>query len=140
MKANITYPRQASIAGRHLFRFLLAEKLKHRDADESHGSYRLSGYVDHLQQKHGWTFERLVGKDDFYDSIGRIAIYTGYWLPYCLIQRAGAEGQEYARKVLGWETQKIAERVAATTPNAALYPKQTALGNITQDRSLRKNG
>ncbi len=139
MKANITYPRQASIAGRHLARFLVGEKLKHRDADKSSGSYRLSGYVHYLEQKHGWTIERCVVTDDSYDPIGRKAIYTEYWLPYFLIQRAGAEGQEYARNVLDRETQKIAERVAATTLNAALYPKQTVLGNITQDRTLREN-
>lgn len=119
MKSNITYPRKTSNTARFLARFLLGERLRHRQADNVVGSYRLAGYVGYLTKKHGWNFDRHDIKDDSLDPIGRSSDYTEYWLPIELINWAGIEGQDYARKVLSWEAERIAERVETTTPSKA---------------------
>lgn len=138
---NLTYPRFGTNSSRYLSRFLLGEKLKHRDADKVAGSYRLSGYTHYLKSKHGWPIASRELTDDTLDPIGRTALFTEYWLDRSTIQRAGDDGQEYAERVLGWETERIASRVAATTPNAEIDETfQSTINSepTTQDAECRQ--
>lgn len=125
MTPNISYPRLDSISGRYLGRFLQGETLKHREADQATGSYRLASYVCYLQKKHGWIIERRDVCEETHDPTGRDANYREYWLPNWLIDRVGTTGQEYIEKVFEMESRKIAARLAATTPTASAKPSRT---------------
>ena len=125
-----TYPRQGTNTSRFLARLLTGEPMKHRDADSATGSYRLAVYVHYLKTKHHWPISSREFTDDTLDPIGRQAIYKEYWLDIHTINRAGEEGQQYAEQILGWELEKIATRVAATTPDAEIdRSSQTTIDN-----------
>ncbi len=134
MKRNISYPRKSTISGRYLARFLLSEKLKHRNADCMSGSYRLAGHVNYLERQHNWKFLRDELTEDSADPTGRKATYTEYQLPPDLIEWAGSEGQEYAIQVLNLESEKIAEREAATSPTAEIESNQQS--NLVDKSSM----
>lgn len=133
MKLDISYPRKSTISGRYLVRFLLGETLKHRIADGMSGSYRLAGHVGYLEHKHSWKFLRNEVTEESADPTGRKATYTEYQLPTTLIEWAGGEGQVYAAEVLNWESEKIAEREAVTSPTAEIESNQQS--NLTDKSS-----
>ena len=128
---NIKYPRYTShgkrrqITARCLARLLRGEKLTHRDIDHASGSYRLAQPVFYLGKKLGWPIQRREIVADSNDPIGSDAEYMEYWLSEDAIAWAGEEGQQFANQVLGWEAERIANRVATTTRRENASPVST---------------
>lgn len=120
MKANISYPRKNSLAGRCLARFINGEILEHRDADSVTGSYRLAAVVHYLESVHHWSIFRYEQAEPTPDPIGRSAVYMRYMLAEGLIEWAGDDGQQWASDVLNLEAKRIAEREAATSQSAEI--------------------
>jgi hypothetical protein len=125
MKTSFTYPREHSITARILARMLLGEELTHRETDKAAGTYRLAGYVGYIKSKHKWPHESEQFIDDSLDPVGRKAPYTKYWLSIETIRWAGQQGKDFANRVLGREAKQIAQRAAATAPNAGASSKRT---------------
>lgn len=140
MTANISYPKPGYLSARYLARFLQGETLKHREADQATGSYRLAAHVHYLQEKHGWHIERREVTAETKDPTGRAAKYMEYWLPGWLIKWAGTEGQEYVEKVLELEAKRIAARLAATNPTADGNPEGTDRNQPSTDDSPSNGG
>ncbi len=120
MKANISYPRKNSLAGRYLARFINGEILDHRDADSITGSYRLAAVVHYLESAHHWSIFRYEQIEPTPDPIGRSAVFMRYMLTEEMIAWAGEFGQEWARDVLNMESKRIADREAATSQSAEI--------------------
>ena len=120
-----SYPRPRGISARCLARLLKGETLKHREADDVTGSYRLAAFICYLEQKHGWEIQRREVNENTKDPTGRTAKYMEYWLQEHFIKWAGKEGQEYVEKVFEIENKRIAERLAATSPTANDNPVKT---------------
>ncbi len=73
-----TFPRTHTLTARALMRLLKGEKFTHRDFQNQTASYRLSGYIEHLRNHHGWIIETTEESAPTSDKVKRIAIYARY--------------------------------------------------------------
>ena len=73
-----TFPRTHTLTARALMRLLKGEKFTHRDFQNQTASYRLSGYIEHLRNRHGWIIESKEETAPTSDKVKRIAIYARY--------------------------------------------------------------
>lgn len=135
MKANISYPRKNSLAGRTLARLILGEILDHRHADFISGSYRLAAHIWYLEFKHHWSIFRYEQPEPTPDPIGRSAVFMCYMLTEEVIEWAGDDGQQWASDVLNLEAKRIAEREAATSQSAEI--KSELLNTLTNQNSTQ---
>lgn len=133
MKANISYPRKNSLAGRYLARFINGEILDHRNADSITGSYRLAAVVHYLESAHHWSIFRYEQSEPTPDPIGRSAVFTRYMLTEEMIRWAGDDGQQWASDVLNLESKRIADREAATSQSAEI--KSAPLNTLDKENS-----
>lgn len=143
MKANISYPRKNSLAGRALARLILGEILDHRHADFISGSYRLAAHIWYLESVHHWSIFRYEQSEPTPDPIGRSAVFMCYMLTEEMIAWAGEFGQQWARDVLNLESKRIAEREAATSRSAEITSgllNTLASQNSTQTAPLIDGG
>lgn len=135
MKANISYPRKNSLAGRALARLILGEILDHRHADFISGSYRLAAHIWYLESVHHWSIFRYKQLEPTPDPVGRNAEFKRYMFTEEMISWAGELGQEWARDVLSLESKRIAEREAATSQSAEI--KSGLLNTLTNQNSTQ---
>jgi len=73
-----TIPKTDSLAARSLMRLLIGQKFTHKDFLRETGSYRLSGYVESLSNRHNWPIESLLEWGQTSDPTGRRTIYARY--------------------------------------------------------------
>jgi hypothetical protein len=79
MKAP-TFPKYDSLTGRALMRLLLGGRFTHRDFQNETASYRLSGYIETLRNRHHWPIETKEEKAPTSDPTGRAATYGRYYI------------------------------------------------------------
>lgn len=90
MKAP-TFPRVYTLTGRALMRLMTGRKFTHRDYQNETASYRLSGYIEQLRNRHGWPIESAEETAPTKDPTGRKATYARYSLDPEFLQSARTE-------------------------------------------------
>lgn len=73
-----TLPRTDTLTARALMRLLTGRKFTHKDFQNETASYRLSGYIEQLRNRHHWPIETLEETAQTNDSTGRTATYGRY--------------------------------------------------------------
>ncbi len=73
-------PRANTLTDRALMRLMTGRKFTHRDYQNETASYRLSGYIEQLRNRHGWPIESTEETAPTKDPTGRNATYTRYSL------------------------------------------------------------
>ena len=73
-----TFPRINTLTARTLMRLLTGQQFTHRDFQNETASYRLSGYIEQLRNRHGWPIETKEETAPTNDKTGRIATYGRY--------------------------------------------------------------
>lgn len=73
-----TFPRTDTLTARSLMRLVSGQQFTHRDFQNETASYRLSGYIEQLRNRHGWTIETKEEKAPTSDPTGRTATYGRY--------------------------------------------------------------
>ncbi|MEQ1528160.1 MAG: hypothetical protein HOO92_10000 [Methylococcaceae bacterium] len=73
-----TFPRSNTLTGRALMRLLTGKQYTHRDFQNETASYRLSGYIESLRNRHGWPIETKEETAQTKDPTGRNATYGRY--------------------------------------------------------------
>ena len=73
-----TLPRTDTLTARALMRLAKGGKFTHRDFQNETASYRLSGYIEQLRNKHNWPIETKEESAPTNDKTGRIATYGRY--------------------------------------------------------------
>ncbi len=73
-----TFPRTDTLTARALMRLLSGQQFTHRDFQNETASYRLSGYVEQLRNRHGWLIETKEENTPTNDPTGRAATYGRY--------------------------------------------------------------
>jgi hypothetical protein len=98
-----TFPGIQTLAARALMRLVTGKKITHRDFQNETATYRLSGYIEQLRNRHGWL---ITTQDEIAitsDPVKRMAKYGRYSIePEILL--------EY-RQVLGERLDKFIEAV-----------------------------
>lgn len=75
-----TFPRTDTLLARALMRLVTGQRFTHRDFQNETASYRLSGYIEQLRNRHGWTIETLDETAPTSDPTGRTATYGRYFI------------------------------------------------------------
>lgn len=73
-----TFPRTETLTALALMRLLTGQQFTHRDFQNETASYRLSGYIEQLRNRHGWTIETKEETAPTSDPTGRAATYGRY--------------------------------------------------------------
>ena len=73
-----TFPGYQTLAARALMRLLCGQKITHRDFQNETATYRLSGYIEQLRNRHGWVIETKEETAPTNDPTGRTAKYGRY--------------------------------------------------------------
>ncbi len=73
-----TFPRIDTLTARALMRLVSGRQFTHRDFQNETASYRLSGYIEQLRNRHGWPIETKEETAPTNDKVGRIATYGRY--------------------------------------------------------------
>jgi hypothetical protein len=73
-----TFPRTDTLTARALMRLLTGQQFTHRDFQNETASYRLSGYIEQLRNRHHWPIETKEENAPTNDPIGRTATYGRY--------------------------------------------------------------
>ena len=73
-----TFPRTHTLTARALMRLLSGQRFTHRDFQNETASYRLSGYIEQLRNRHGWTIETRQETARTNDKVRRLATYGRY--------------------------------------------------------------
>lgn len=102
MKAP-TFPRLGTLTARALMRLLTGKQFTHRDFQNETASYRLSGYIEQLRNRHGWPIETIEETAPTKDPMGRMATYGRYLIP--------PEALLNLKKLLGERMEKFIEAV-----------------------------
>jgi len=93
-----TLPRYNTLAARAGMRLLKGQHFTHRDFQNETASYRLSGYIEHLRNHHGWIIESKEETAPTSDKTGRMAIYARYSIePEILAMLKTEMGERLAR-------------------------------------------
>ncbi|MDD5267165.1 MAG: hypothetical protein PHO08_08565 [Methylococcales bacterium] len=75
-----TFPRTGTLTARSLMRLVSGQKFTHRDFQNETASYRLSGYIEQLRNRHGWPIETKEETAHTSDKTGRVATYGRYFI------------------------------------------------------------
>jgi len=73
-----TLPRTSTLTARALMRLLTGQRFTHRDFQNETASYRLSGYIEQLRNRHGWPIETKEETARTTDKVPRLATYGRY--------------------------------------------------------------
>jgi len=73
-----TFPRTDTLIARALMRLAIGKKVTHIEFQDETASYRLSGYIEQLRNKHNWPIETKEESAPTNDKTGRIATYGRY--------------------------------------------------------------
>lgn len=73
-----TFPKTNTLAARALMRLLSGQKFTHSDFQKETASYRLSGYIGELRNRHHWLIETIKETAKTNDPTGRRAKYGRY--------------------------------------------------------------
>lgn len=84
-------PRTDTLTGRALMRLMTGRKFTHRDYQNETASYRLSGYIEQLRNRHGWPIESTEETAPTKDLTGRNATYARYSLDPVFLRSVRAE-------------------------------------------------
>ena len=79
MKAP-TFPRIDTLTARALMRLLIGLLFTHRDFQNETASYRLSGFIEQLRNRHHWPIETKEETAKTSDPTGRAATYGRYYI------------------------------------------------------------
>lgn len=90
MKAP-TFPRTDTLTARALMRLVTGQQFTHRDFQKETASYRLSGYIEPLRNRHGWPIETKEETAPTNDPTGRNATYVRYGLNADFLRSVRAE-------------------------------------------------
>lgn len=107
--ATFKFPKADTLKARTLARLLRGESLTHRSFDKEAHTYRLASSIEQLRDD-GWPIVTTPMVADTADPAGRIARYGVYDLPAEAIQKAGAEGRDFAHRVFEWEALRATAR------------------------------
>jgi hypothetical protein len=72
------FPKTDTLTARALMRLLGGRQFTHRDFQNETGSYRLSGYIEQLRNRHSWQIETKEETAPTTDPTGRTATYGRY--------------------------------------------------------------
>ncbi len=75
-----TFPRINTLTGRAAMRLLTGQQFTHRDFQNETASYRLSGYIEQLRNRHGWPIETKEETARTTDKVPRLATYGRYYI------------------------------------------------------------
>jgi hypothetical protein len=73
-----TFPRTDTLTARALMRLVTGQQFTHRDFQNATASYRLSGYIEQLRNRHNWPIETTEETAPTKDKVGRNATYGRY--------------------------------------------------------------
>jgi hypothetical protein len=97
MKAP-TFPRTDTLTARALMRLVTGQQFTHRDFQNETASYRLSGYIEQLRNRHGWQIETKEETAPTSDPTGRAATYGRYLIePEILKALRGELGERISK-------------------------------------------
>lgn len=89
--ASPKLPRTDTLTGRALMRLMIGHKFTHRDYQNETASYRLSGCIEQLRNRHGWPIESTKETAPTKDPTGRNATYVRYSLDPVFLRSIRAE-------------------------------------------------
>lgn len=93
-----TFPRTDTLTARALMRLVTGQQFTHRDFQNETASYRLSGYIEQLRNRHGWTIETKEETAPTSDPTGRAATYGRYLIePEILKALRGELGERISK-------------------------------------------
>lgn len=72
------FPRTYTLTARALMRLLQGKQFTHREFQIETGSYRLSGFIEQLRNRHGWPIGTNEEIAPTTDPVGRKATYGRY--------------------------------------------------------------
>jgi hypothetical protein len=75
-----TLPRIDTLIARALMRLAIGKKFTHIEFQDETASYRLSGYIEQLRNRHNWPIETKEETAPTNDKTGRIATYGRYFI------------------------------------------------------------
>jgi len=75
-----TFPRPDTLTARAGMRLLTGQQFTHRDFQNETASYRLSGYIEQLRNRHHWPIETKEETAPTSDPTGRTATYGRYFI------------------------------------------------------------
>jgi hypothetical protein len=75
-----TLPRTDTLIARALMRLAIGKKITHIEFQDETASYRLSGYIEQLRNRHNWPIETKEETAPTSDKTGRIATYGRYFI------------------------------------------------------------
>lgn len=109
-----TFPRTDTLTARALMRLLIGRQFTHRDFQNETASYRLSGYIEQLRNRHHWPIETIEETAPTRDPTGRNATYGRYMIQQDVL--------EELRELFGERMERFIEGVkrfeaAATASN-----------------------
>ena len=73
-----TFPKTDTLTARAGMRLLTGQRFTHRDFQNETASYRLSGYIEQLRNRHHWPIETKEETAPTSDPTGRTATYGRY--------------------------------------------------------------
>jgi hypothetical protein len=112
MKAP-TFPRTDTLTARALMRLLTGQQFTHRDFQNETSSYRLSGYIEQLRNRHGWPIETKDETSLIRGAVPRIVTYARYFIEAEDLAALRAEFGERLDKFIG-AVQMLEAGAAAT--------------------------
>jgi hypothetical protein len=79
-------------------RLATGQQFTHLDFQNATASYRLSGYIEQLRNRHGWPIETKEETAPTSDKTGRVAIYGRYLIePEALMMLRAEMGERLTR-------------------------------------------
>jgi hypothetical protein len=75
-----TFPRTDTLTARALMRLLSGQQFTHRDFQDDTASYRLSGYIEPLRNRHNWPIATKEETAPTNDPTGRTVTYGRYYI------------------------------------------------------------
>lgn len=99
MKAP-TFPRTDTLIARALMRLVTGQQFTHHDFQKETASYRLSGYIEPLRNRHGWPIETKEETAPTNDPTGRAATYGRYLIEPDILKALRAELGERLTKFI----------------------------------------
>jgi hypothetical protein len=75
-----TFPKTDTLTARALMRLLSGQQFTHRDFQNATASYRLSGHIEQLRNRHGWPIETREETAPTTDKVPRLATFGRYFI------------------------------------------------------------
>ncbi len=119
-----TFPRAHTLTARALMRLLTGLQFTHRNFQNETASYRLSGYIEQLRNRHHWPIETKEETNRTNDPVPRLATYGRYSIEPEVLAMLRAEMGERVDRFI--ETVKHYERRAAATNPQKTHRKEEA--------------